>query len=385
MALTIATNTASLTTQKYLNIASTNQSSALATLSSGTKITKAADDAAGSAISTKLNVKSSSLSKAIDNGNQAVSMLQTAESGMETISDILTRLKELATEAASANNATDLSSLQSEREQLEQQINNIADGTKYGATSLLSGGGAVTTVTGTDLTAGNGINGITAHTGAASGAWKVDVGTVSGGSAALTLTDANNNSQTIQVTVPSSGNLDVEFSQMGVSVNVNNALGSNNLVNTTDSTTFTVGAGTSLNFEYQLGDTSDSYNQVTATIGGMSTTNLGLSGMGDWTTGTAGDNAQLYLDKLNETGAGVDYVNSQRSAIGASQNQIGYQISNLESTLTNTESAASTIKDTDYAASMSEFTKYQVMTQAGVAMLTQSNQLPQQILSLLKG
>jgi len=385
MALTIATNTASLTTQKYLNIASTNQSSALATLSSGTKITKAADDAAGSAISTKLNVKSSSLSKAIDNGNQAVSMLQTAESGMETISDILTRLKDLATEAASANNATDLSSLQSEREQLEQQINNIADGTKYGATSLLSGGGAVTTVTGTDLTAGNGINGITAHTGAASGAWKVDVGTVSGGSAALTLTDANNNSQTIQVTVPSSGNLDVEFSQMGVSVNVNNALGSNNLVNTTDSTAFTVGAGTSLNFEYQLGDTSDSYNQVTATIGGMSTTNLGLSGMGDWTTGTAGDNAQLYLDKLNETGAGVDYVNSQRSAIGASQNQIGYQISNLESTLTNTESAASTIKDTDYAASMSEFTKYQVMTQAGVAMLTQSNQLPQQILSLLKG
>jgi flagellin len=244
-------------------------------LSSGYKINSAADDAAGYAIANKLSIKSASLSKSVENGNQAVAMLQTASSSLDTISDILTRLKELATEAASDNNATDRASLDAEKEELELEIDNILEGTKYGATALFS---------------------------------------------------------------------------------------------FTASTTFT----------FQLGDTNNTYNQVSVSISAISVTALGLSG----TTGLATlSNAQAYLN-LIDTAIGT--VNTAASALGAAQNKIEYHVQNLTTMFENTESSISTIKDVDYASEMSKFTSSQIQTQAGIAMLTQANQLPQQILSLLK-
>jgi len=596
MSLTLATNVASINTQKWLGVSGAAQSKALEQLSSGAKINKAADDAAGSAISTKLNVKAASIGKAIDNGNQAIAMLQTAESGMSTIADILTRLKELATEASSDNNATDRTQLQSERVQLELQINNISANTKYGATKLLVGGAALAGTTGGNITAANGINSVS---GTNPGAYKVTNTLAANGKANLTITSMSGNSQTINVTVPTAGTTsDIYFDSLGVTVQVNSSFGgaahadsgggavagtldaafggmagSIKVTTTTGSTnidvtgvtalddathsantlvgrirnagitgvtaavsaagkldiTNTTGAaitvdtsgvtkgsvgeatssisvannatttavnnadlgsmagtlninGTSIDltgvtalddashtmntlvgritaasvtgvtataangiltltsaantptvvdesgvtagnigwtlankqtaagnafsvvssgsgtttFSYQLGDTSASSDQVTASIGSMSLSALGLSVtvntlLVTWSNDDAGKaGAQAYLDALSggadgTQSTGVNYVNAQKSGIGAAQNQINYQISNLENTLQNTESAASTIKDTDYAASMSEFTKYQVMTQAGVAMLAQSNQLPQQILTLLRG
>jgi flagellin len=174
--MTVATNVASLNTQKWLNVSTTKQSSSLEELSSGSKINKASDDAAGLAISTKLNVKAVSLYKAIDNGNQAVAMLQTAEGGFSTVSDILTRLKELATEAASDNNATDRGSLQLERAKLEAQITNIAQGTKYGQTTLLSGT-TVISQSGATLAAGSSANftGVNVTAAATAGTYAITV------------------------------------------------------------------------------------------------------------------------------------------------------------------------------------------------------------------
>ena len=597
MSLTLATNVASINTQKWLGVSGSGQTKALEQLSSGSKINKAADDAAGSAISTKLNIKAASIGKAIDNGNQAIAMLQTAESGMSTIADILTRLKQLATEASSDNNATDRTQLQSERVQLELQINNISSNTKYGNTKLLGGATSLAGTTGAAITAANGINSVS---GANVGAFKVTNTIAANGKANLTITTMSGNSQTINVTVPSAGTTsDIYFDSLGVTVQVNSSFGvaahadsgggavagtydaafggmagtikittatgstnidvtgvtalddaahsANTLVgrirnagitgvtaddatsagklditNTTgaaitvDTSGVTKGSvgeatsslsiannatGTAVNnadlgsmagtlningtsidltgvtalddathtmdtlvgritaasvtgvtasaangiltltsganvptvvdesgvttgnigwtlankqaaagnafsvvssnsgstvFSYQLGDTSAASDQVTATIGGMSLNALGLSvsvnvTLVQWTNDDTGKAAaQAYLDAVSggvdgTKNTGVNYVNTQKSGIGAAQNQINYQISNLENTLQNTEAAASTIKDTDYAASMSEFTKFQVMTQAGVAMLAQSNQLPQQILTLLRG
>ena len=384
MALTLATNIASINTQKWLGVSGAGQSTNLERLSSGSKINKAADDAAGSAISTKLNVKAASINKAIDNGNQAIAMLQTAESGMTTISDILTRLKELATEAASDNNSTDRASLQAERVQLELQIDNIASGTKYGATTLLGGKSTMTNV-GSGLTPDAGIANIDVSNA------KAATYTLSFTAATdtWTLDDGLGTSQDVVLAAPTGlDQAQVNFSALGVSVTVNAAATADIAANNTFDVT--KGAGS---FSYQLGDTSNSYNLVTASIGKMDLDSLKLSvtitaTLVSWSAGSDAVNlagAQAYLDKLNEAGAGIDYVNTQRAGIGASQNQINYQISNLENTLQNTQAASSTIKDTDYAKSMSEFTKFQVMTQAGVAMLAQSNQLPQQILSLLKG
>jgi flagellin len=270
MSLTIATNTASLNTQKWLNVSNAGQATASGRLSSGFKINKAADDAAGIAIALTLNVKAVSISKSIDNGNQAVAMLQTAESGVETLGNMLVRMKELATEAASDNvSDTDRGNLDTELQQLMTRFANVATATTYGSTALLTGA----------------------------------------------------------------------------------------------------------TFTFQLGSTATAENQVAVTLDDFS----GLAPTGDI---TSLGNAQTFLGAVDTQ---LDLLNTARATIGAAQNEIGYQISNIQGAYENTRSAISTIKDTDYASEMSNFTKYQVMTQAGIAMLAQTNQLPQAILTLLKG
>jgi flagellin len=272
MALTIATNISSLNTQNWLSKSTAAQSDSLEKLSSGYKVNSASDDAAGYAIANKLNIKSASLSKAIDNGNQAVAMLQTASGALDTLSDILTRLKELATEAASDNNATDRTSLNTEAQDLEAEMANIIDGTKYGATALFS-------------------------------------------------STAN------------------------------------------------------LTFTFQLGDTNYSYNQISVTISSFS---VNSTFSGDLTSLS---NAQTYLTTVDTA---ITSINTMAAGLGAAQNKIDYHVQNMSVMLENTEASISTIKDADYASEMSDFTANQIKTQAGIAMLAQANQLPQQILSLIK-
>ena len=270
MGLTIATNTASINTQKWLGVNNKGLNAALERLSSGFKINSASDDAAGSGISLRLNVKAVSVAKAIDNGNQATGMLSTAESGLTTISDILNRLKSLATQAASDTVSNrDRVYLDNEATKLKTVIDNITANTKYGVTSVLS-------------------------TGATS-------------------------------------------------------------------------------FTFQLGDVKTN-NQIVFT--GTAIT-LGLTALG-LTTQASSEAFQLTVDTA------IDTVNSAKSAVGSTMNQVSFQLDNLNSVYQNTVSAVSTIKDADYVAEMANFTKYQILNQAGISMLSQANQLPQQILSLLK-
>ena len=159
MAFRIATNTASVNTQRWLGIANAGQTKALERLSSGYKINSAKDDAAGIAIAAKLSVKAVAVSKSIDSGNQALAMLQTAEGGIDQISNILTRLKSIATQSASAN-TVDRAALDVERGKLESQINNIAVNTRYGDKELLHGTGSTLGATGASITLGFGISGI---------------------------------------------------------------------------------------------------------------------------------------------------------------------------------------------------------------------------------
>jgi flagellin len=137
----IATNTAANTALRYLNNNAAEQSSALAKLASGSNITKASDDAAGLAIGTQLGSDVSVLNQASTNASQASSILQIADGGLSSISDILTRMKSLATEAASGN-VTDsqrTDDIDTEYQQLLQEIDGIATGTRYSSASLLDG------------------------------------------------------------------------------------------------------------------------------------------------------------------------------------------------------------------------------------------------------
>ncbi|MDW8002561.1 MAG: flagellin [Deltaproteobacteria bacterium] len=375
MAFKIATNVASLNTQRWLGIAQVGMNRSLERLSSGYKINRAADDAAGIAIATRLNVKAVSVAKAIDNGNQAIAMLQTAESGIDQIANILTRLKELATQAASDNvSDVDRQALEGERAALVAEIDKIAENTKYGDTALIRGGGNSITEYGTNLTPSKGISDIDV-----SGAnitepttFALSV-TVAGTVAELTLYGPENKRQVISnVEVPKDlGTRVVNFYQFGIKVTINSQLTDIN-----DDNEFTVEAGDQSNFVFQLGDANQPYDQIQITLPNLKSNGLKLSG----NIGGRGS-AQEYLSVVDDA---IRKLNMHRGEIGAAQNQISYHIANLESMYENTRSAISTIKDADFAREMAEFTKFQIITQSGIAMLAQANQLPQLILALMR-
>ncbi|MET4256569.1 flagellin [Bradyrhizobium sp. S3.12.5] len=136
----ISTNTAANSAVRYLNINSAQESSALAKLSSGSRITSASDDAAGLAISTRISSDVTTLQQAATNASQATAILQTADGGASNISDILARMKSLASESASGT-TTDSSRgyINSEFTQLTSEIDSIATGTRYSSQSLLDG------------------------------------------------------------------------------------------------------------------------------------------------------------------------------------------------------------------------------------------------------
>ncbi len=378
MALTLNTNVAALQTQQYLNTNTINTQNALQQLSSGNRLNGPADDPADYAIAYKLGVKSASITTSVNNGNQALSMLQVAQGGITQIGGILTQLKQIATEAASSNtDSSDLGALQTQVSQLETEINNIAAGTQYGGVAVLAGGNTIGAgqFGAAETTAG--IDNISFAT-APAGNWTLTTtpGATTGGGVTMTMSDAALTlSQTIYVAQPPANTTQqVNFSQLGISMEVNSAL-----TGLAAAANFTVSAGTS-SFQYQVGAENSSYAQINVSINNFGfgqAAGLNLSG----SVGTQGA-AETFMTQIDTA---TTWLNGQAGSIGASQDEIQYQVANLQSMNTNTQSAASTIKDTDYAASMSKFSQSQVASQASVAMLAQANAIPQEILTLIKG
>jgi flagellin len=371
MAFRIATNTASINTQRYLGIANAGQAKSLERLSSGYKINKAADDAAGIAIATKLNVKVAANAKSIDNGNQALAMLQTAEGGMDQISNILTRLKELATQSASAN-TTDRTALDEERTNLEAEINKIAKNTRYGTTTLLQGDKAVAGY-GTGITVANGVTNVDVS-GASTGNFTMTMSLVTGAAATLTLTDGTT-TQSVSVTGLTGLATGVaNFSSLGIKITINAA----GATIAAAAGGFSVTASTG-SFQFQVGDTNATENQITSSLKNFDYNNSAVLALsGGISTST------LALSYMTSVDTAVTNLTTERGKLGAAMNQITYHVANLETMNENTKSAVSTVKDADFAAEMADFTKFQIISQSGIAMLSQANQLPQLVLSLLK-
>jgi len=193
----ISTNTAANAAVRYLNLNSAQESSALSKLSSGSRITSASDDAAGLAISTRISSDVTTLQQAATNASQATSILQTADGGASNISDILARMKSLASESASGTTTDDSRAyINSEFSQLSSEIDSIASGTRYSGQGLLDGS-SVFSGTGVAVMVGSSssdtINvSLSTLTSTALGvnATTLNVSTQAGASAALTALDA---------------------------------------------------------------------------------------------------------------------------------------------------------------------------------------------------
>jgi flagellin len=376
MGLRIQTNVAALNAHRQLGISDGNMSKSLERLSSGFRINRAADDAAGLAIAGKLRTNVKSFIKASENTSQATAMVQVAEGGMDQIENIMNRLKELATQASSTNTDSDgRNRLNDEFSSLLSEIDRIAQSTKYGGTALIDGtfGASVASsgATSAQLSAGRGI--------ANSGAFNVS-GHVNNGSV-YTLTDADNMGISMTdgvitqvVTLTATGAQTINFSSLGIKVTVDSGYDDDAELNGI----FTV-ANAAQNI--QVGTTDSSYDKVALTMGNMRTSGVygGGSAVSGWSVTNATD-AQNLLDSIDTA---VTYITEQRGDLGAIQNRLGYAAANLATTIENVSTAQSTIRDVDMASEMTSFTKNQILMQSGTAMLGQANMSPQLVLSLL--
>lgn len=377
MGLRIQNNIAALNAHRQLTISDAGLSKSLERLSSGYRINRAADDAAGFSISQGLRADIASYKVASRNTSEANALLQVGEGALDQIGNMLTRLKELATQASSANAASDLDKIDAEAQKLIAEIDRISESTEYSGTKLIDGsfGVDVSAKTGT-ISGGAGYVGISGMK--ASEHYQISDTTVASGYATITITTGDVSQTVISSVATGDNTKSIEFSALGIQLTVNSAF------DTTNELEGKITAASTGSATFQVGAENAGTSQISLSLGNATKEYLGK------TSGGTG-NAISAIDLTTATGAQdaldtVDYAISDlgkiRGDIGAAQNRLGYAAANLATTIENVTAAESVIRDVDMASEMTTFTKNQILLQAGTAMLAQANMAPQQVLSL---
>ena len=364
--------------QAYNNLSRVNNalSNSMAKLSSGLRINKAADDAAGLGIANTLRATNRALSQAAKNGEQASALLNIAEGGTSAIEGILERMKELAAQSASSNSG-DRAQLQAEFNTLRTEITRITDTTVYQGNALINGtmGNTFNAASSTVDNDANVQASSVQINGARAGTYTLNRESTS----TMSLTDASGNRQVVTVTA---GVQTINFSQFGISFRTAAAFDPAEDATTPDADTVVVTAGsTGADF------------LVSAAAGEYTDANLvSLATSVDLTTGSTGLNiaasdissqsgAQTALSAID---AAITVVNSALGSIGAAQSRIGFALDNTRTAIANFAAAESTIRDVDMAEEMTNFSKGQILAQAGTAMLAQANQASSGVLRLFQ-
>ncbi len=385
----------------------TNNTSALSKnlekLSSGYKINRAGDDAAGLAISEKMRAQITGLEGAQDNAKDGISLVQTAEGALTEVHDMLNRMYSLAEQSANGTyeNETDRAQLQKEVTELKSEINRIADSSNFNGINLLDGSMDSTGANGITLTSGAGVISFATGTKGATdakatfelelstlkfdaltqeGSFGLRVGTESftvtlatGAAAATALADALAKVMGDKISDGLGGNFGVAANgtKLVFTASKNGVL---SMADAGLSTARTIsGKGLSL----QIGDTSDSFNQLDVSIADCHADSLGIANI-DIGTQAGAKNALAAIEDA------INYVSDVRGTLGATQNRLDHTMNNLSVMQENIQDAESTIRDTDVAEEMMSYTKNNILIQSAQAMLAQANQVPQGVLQLLQ-
>ena len=374
MGLRIQNNIAAMNAHRQLSIADAGLGKSLERLSSGYRINKAGDDAAGLAISQQFRADIASYKVASRNTSEATSLLQVAEGAMDQIGNMLTRLKELATQAASANSGSNLDKINAEGDALINEIDRIATSTEYASTKLIDGSFGVGISASSTATAEDGI---TSATGlVALETYNITTTAGTGTTVSVTITTGDGSQTINDITVPGAGETaSTSFSAFGLTLTFNS-----NLSATSIATEYLLGADEG-NSTFQVGAENETDNQIVITLGNATATGTGGLGLSTGQLSSA-STAQTFLTTLD---AAISTMSDRRGDIGAASNRLGYAAANLASTIENVQAAESIIRDVDMAAEMTSFTKNQILLQASTAMLAQANMAPQNILSLFGG
>ena len=414
MALGINTNLASLSAQRALNTTQSDTNTAMQRLSTGLRINSAKDDAAGMAVASRFTSQINGMQQASRNASDAVSMLQTAEGGLQSMTDNLQRIRELAVQAASDTiTDTDRAYLNTEASQLVAEIERVADTTKYNGTALLSGSYATNGLNiqvGADNTTKDSLevkvadfttDAIGNSTTAVKASFAAYNHSVSGGDASHVA-----GSLTIDITFGASGG-----SSAQVTIAANKSAGeiAQLIKDKADSTTGITATldGTSVSLTGDDGNTvtmESTLNAGTAGTGGTGasggdmTVDGATSALASGTASAAGDYKTtvsgvdgLKVDTRTNALAAIDIVdgalksiNEGRAKMGAFQSRFESVVSNLNQGVENAQAGRSRVQDADFAVESANLAKNQVLQQAGMSVLAQANALPQQVLALLQ-
>ena len=384
MGMVIGTNVASLTAQRHLESSRGDMETSMERLASGQRINSAADDAAGLAISNKLEVKVMSLNQGIRNANDGISMIQVAEGGMEEIGNILGRMKELAVQASNGTyTSASLTTMDNEYQGLATEITRIAQKTDFNGQSILNSSSSV------NIHVGDEANDQVALS------FQSMVSTNLGGGAVTTqhtgtqaITAATSSSKEITAVTMASASAPVAGETLRITVAGTDysQVFSGSSANTTSLLSAQIGAGGDATAVATVAGGNDvltitglvnnksvaqSNLEVTSTAG----TDLTLTSL------TSASNANTALGSLD---IGMAKVDAYRADLGSLSKKLDHTVSNLMNRVESQSAALSRIKDADYAVESANLAKAQVLQQAGTAMLAQANASGQSVLSLLK-
>ena len=434
MALGINTNLASLSAQRALNTTQSDTNTAMQRLSTGLRINSAKDDAAGMAVASRFTSQINGMQQASRNASDAVSMLQTAEGGLQSMTDNLQRIRELAVQAASDTiTDTDRAYLNTEASQLVAEIERVADTTKYNGTALLSGSYATTGLNiqvGADNTTKDSLEvKVADFTTDAIGSFGKDLkasfgnythsvaptasqdGTAGLGHVAgsLTIDVTFGESSTMQVSI-SADKTAAEIAAL-VKAEADSTAGISATVDGND-VTLTADDGSTVTMESTLDagtagaggiDTSGGTNGNAGVVasGGAMTVDGAGSALASGTASVASDNTDnttvvngvdgLKVDTranalkaIDTVDAALKSINEGRAKMGAFQSRFESVVSNLNQGVENAQAGRSRVQDADFAVESANLAKNQVLQQAGMSVLAQANALPQQVLALLQ-
>lgn len=376
-------------------------------LSSGYKINRAGDDAAGLAISEKMRAQISGLEQAQDNAASGKNLVNTAEGALQEVHDMLNRMVTLADQSANGtyDDATDRAALQDEVDQLLDEIDRIADSANYNGIKLLNGDLATTEasvsgqVNGSDVSfALNGVTSkptdnfafdvsISASTGKNTNAVSINkstgVVTIKLGTSKAGTVKASDIQKMVSDKVASLAKTATDPDEIAVLDALKNFTASGSDITFTSGGPITDNLGAAVAADdqnalvLQIGDTSDDFNQLKVGIDDMHAVSLGIDGISVATQ--AGAKAAVDVIK-----AAINTVSSVRGNLGAASNRLDHTMNNLSVMTENIQDAESTIRDTDVAEEMMAYTKNNILIQSAQAMLAQANQVPQGVLQLLQ-
>jgi len=377
-------NMSALNTYNRLSANNTQTSKSLEKLSSGFRINRAGDDAAGLAISEKMRGQIRGLDQASRNAQDSISLIQTAEGAMNETHSILQRMRELAVQAGNDTNTTvDRGEIQKEINQLTNEIDRIANTTEFNSQKLINGTrrGLVEKAESKVTIENNSKLDITT-----TGTVPTDIGV--SGTIIITRTD-DSSTLASNFTTGNPGELTLTHDSAtkitigGKVIELSASLAS--LAVGESITISFVKAETGNNkvdsaFSMQIG--ANSGQNILVGMESMKATDLAIRTSGDKALDiTSFEKATAAISTFNNA---IEKVSAERSKLGAIQNRLEHTINNLTATSENIAAAESRVRDVDMAKEMMNFQKNNILSQAAQAMLAQANQMPQGVLQLLR-